>query len=298
MLCAELMKRDVEVCFDTSLVTDAAVAMRDRDVGFLPVCDATGTVLGTLTDRDVVVRGLATHRSPDATFVGDIMTRELVSCRPEDELSVAEDLMIRFQRSRIVCTDASRRIAGVISLSDIADKEQPRDHAGTIASSSAPREAEPSVVLGSGPTTCAEVMHGDVDCCSRADTAASIAASMGEHNIGFVPVCDEEGRVIGTITDRDLALRVVAERRDPDATRAEDVLTPELVLCAPDDTLQSAEELMAEYKKSRILVSDAERHAIGVVSLSDIARVEPARTIGRVLRAISERRAHAPAARP
>lgn len=127
-------------------------------------------------------------------------------------------------------------------------------------------------MLGSGPTTCAEVMHGDVDCCSRADTAASIAASMGEHNIGFVPVCDEEGRVIGTITDRDLALRVVAERRDPETTRAEDVLTPELVLCAPDDTLHSAEELMAEYMKPRILVSDAERHAIGGCSPVTCAR--------------------------
>jgi CBS domain-containing protein len=289
MLCADLMKRDVATCFDTSTVSDAAVTMRDRDVGFLPVCDETGVVLGTLTDRDVVVRVLAKHHIPEATVVDQVMTHDLVSCRPEDELSVAEDLMIRFQKSRIVCTDASGHVAGVISLTDIAKKEEPSRHAGAIASSIAPREAAPSILLGGEPT-CAEVMQGDVDCCSRGDTVPRIAFMMRERNVGFLPVCDPDGRVIGTLTDRDLVLRVVAARRYPEVTRAEDVLTPELVFCSPDDTLKSAEQLMAQYKKSRLLVSDADRHPIGVISLSDIARAEPARTVSRLLRDVSERR--------
>src|SRR5512135_2530850 len=132
MLCSDLMKLDVECCLDTSLVTEAAIAMRDRNVGFLPICDETRTAVGTLTDRDIVVRMLAVGKNGNETLVSDVMTHEVVSCRPEDELAVAEQLMIRFQKSRIVCTDADRRVVGVISLSDVA-KVEPHGHAGRVA---------------------------------------------------------------------------------------------------------------------------------------------------------------------
>lgn len=291
MLCSDLMKLDVECCLDTSLVTEAAIAMRDRDVGFLPICDETRVAVGTLTDRDIVLRMLAIGRNGDQTPVSEVMTHEVVSCRPEDELAVAEQLMIRFQKSRIVCTDADRRVLGVISLSDVA-KVEPHGHAGRVAAAIAIREAAslPKKVLTEGEAlTCREVIKGNVECCHFEETVASIARIMKQRNVGFVPVCTQAGTVRGVVTDRDLVLRVVAERLDAERTVAKDVLTPEVVFCTPDETLEMAEERMARHKKSRIVCVDESKRPLGVISLSDVARVERAKAVTRVLRAVSSR---------
>jgi CBS domain-containing protein len=295
MRCSELMKREVECCLEGSLVTEAAVAMRDHGIGFVPITSDDGVAIGTLTDRDIAVRVLAEGRAPDVTPVEEAMTREVIACSPDDELSVAEELMIRFQKSRIVCTDEARRIVGVISLSDVAELDE-AGHAGAIAASVAMREAAIDVERTDEMirnTRCRDVMNPRVQCSSRDDGVRKIASAMRDQNVGFLPVCDDDGAVIGTVTDRDLVIRVVAERLDPDAMRADDVLTPELIYCSTEDPLSVAENLMAKYKKSRILCADPKQRPIGVVSLSDIARVERAERVARLLRDVSARKPRA-----
>ena len=147
MLCSELMKRDVARCLDSSFVIDAAEIMRDRNVGFLPVCSMSGAIVGTITDRDIAVRVLASGRAHERTRVGDMIMPLVVSCSPDDELEVAEERMSSFQKSRIVCIDARGRLAGVISLSDIAMLES--DGAGIVAASVASRETARSAERGS-----------------------------------------------------------------------------------------------------------------------------------------------------
>ena len=78
---------------------------------------------------------------------------------------------------------------------------------------------------------------------------------MREDNIGFLPVCDQLGKVLGTLTDRDIAIRVVADGRLP-TTMVEDVMTSEVVACSPKDTLEKAEALAREGG----LVSAIKRH--------------------------------------
>jgi CBS domain-containing protein len=293
MLCSDLMKRHVERCHVTALVSGAAATMRDKNVGFLPVCDDTEVVIGTLTDRDIVVRVLAEGLAPGRTRVRDVMTDDVVSCSPYEELAVAEDLMIGAQKSRMICLDPDRRLAGIISLSSIAKKHS-RRHAGIIAASVAGREARAALLdrrKGSRVTPCQDVMTIEPRCCRRDDLVGAIAALMRDHNIGFLPVLDEDGTVIGTLTDRDLAIRVVADERPAEMTRAGDVLTPELVFCFPDDPLSVAEDLMVAYKKSRIVCADADRRPLGVISLSDLARIERASAVSRVLREVSSRAA-------
>lgn len=122
MRCEEIMKRDVECVSPRDTVEDAASRMRDANVGFLPVCDESNKVLGTLTDRDIAIR-LVAARKPGGTHVEDVMTSEVVACRPEDDVREAENAMAQHQKSRIMCTDAGGRLLGVISLSDIAQHE-------------------------------------------------------------------------------------------------------------------------------------------------------------------------------
>jgi CBS domain-containing protein len=122
MRCEEIMKRDIERVSPRDTVEDAACRMRDENVGFLPVCDQSKKVLGTLTDRDIAVR-LVAGKKPGSTLVEDIMTREVIACRPQDDIRKAEKLMADHHKSRIMCIDDAGSLIGIISLSDIAQHE-------------------------------------------------------------------------------------------------------------------------------------------------------------------------------
>jgi CBS domain-containing protein len=114
---------------------------------------------------------------------------------------------------------------------------------------------------------------------------------MAERNIGFLPIRDGKGQVVGTLTDRDIVVRVVARGLDPAATLLQDVYTRDIVACAPDDELSVAEALMSKHKKSRIICLDAARHLAGVISLSDVARFETGARSSALLRAVAQREA-------
>ena len=122
MTCDEIMKRDVECVSPGDTVEDAAARMRDANVGFLPICDQSRKVLGTLTDRDITIRLVAAGK-PGSTLVEDVMTRDAVTCRPEDDIRRAEELMRVNQKARIPCVDDTGRVVGVVSLTDLAQYE-------------------------------------------------------------------------------------------------------------------------------------------------------------------------------
>ena len=125
-------------------------------------------------------------------------------------------------------------------------------------------------------------------CCRPDDTARDCARLMKEENIGFVPICNESDEPVGTITDRDLALRILADGRPSDA-KLDSVMTREVVSCRLGDDLQDAERLMREHRKSRIMVCDTEGKLQGVISLSDIADEEDEEIAGRTLRDVASR---------
>lgn len=119
MLCKHLMKTDVAFVRPSDDVRQAAVLMKMRGVGFLPVCSDERKVVGVITDRDIAVRCVAEGK-PSSTAVREVMTREIVACRPADEIEAAAAAMARHRRSRIVCLGDHQYLLGVISLSDLA----------------------------------------------------------------------------------------------------------------------------------------------------------------------------------
>ncbi|HEY3445141.1 MAG TPA: CBS domain-containing protein [Myxococcales bacterium] len=141
MLCEDVMKREFECISPRNTVEDAAVRMRNQNIGFLPVCDQFRKVLGTLTDRDIAIRVVADGRLP-TTWVEDVMTREVVACSPKDELQKAEEIMARMRKSRVMCVDSNGELLGIISLSDIAQHDEGIQAMETFRKISA-REARP-----------------------------------------------------------------------------------------------------------------------------------------------------------
>jgi CBS domain-containing protein len=120
MLCEEIMHTDkLETITLEDTVMKAADTMRRRNIGFLPVADPAGKVVGTVTDRDIAVR-LVAEDMPARTKIRYVMTNEVIACRPDDDLNFAKDLMAQHQKSRIMCTDDDGQLAGIISLADLA----------------------------------------------------------------------------------------------------------------------------------------------------------------------------------
>lgn len=132
-----------------------------------------------------------------------------------------------------------------------------------------------------------DVMKTDPITMKLDDTVVDAARLMRDHGIGFLPVCDENRRVQGVITDRDLVTRVLAENRAL-STPVVDVMTLELVRCRSDDDVARAAASMADTHKGRILVTRDDDVLEGVFSLSDLADVDDA-SAAETLKKVSAR---------
>lgn len=138
---------------------------------------------------------------------------------------------------------------------------------------------------------CSVVMTKDPVCCVPNDPVSEAARIMKEENVGSVPVVEskETNRLVGIVTDRDLALQVVANRCDSKSTRVADVMTSEVVTCRPDDDLQKALDLMAQHQLRRIPVVDDNSQVVGIISQADIAtRIDEPGETAETVKAISQ----------
>jgi CBS domain-containing protein len=117
--------------------------------------------------------------------------------------------------------------------------------------------------------------------------AADAAGLMRQYDVGVIPVVDGE-KLIGLVTDRDLVLRVLAERQDPSAVLLGDIVTKSPVTVTPDTKLADARDLMAEHKIRRLPVVKADQ-LVGIVSIGDIAVHDASkRAVGDALSEVSE----------
>ena len=117
---------------------------------------------------------------------------------------------------------------------------------------------------------CRDVMTPTPSWCVPSNSALQVARLMKSEDIGAVPVCESllSNRVVGIVTDRDLALEVVAEGREPDHTRVRDVMTNQPHVCHPDDDVEEALNVMEEYQVRRMPVVDVTDRLVGIISFS------------------------------
>jgi CBS domain-containing protein len=117
------------------------------------------------------------------------------------------------------------------------------------------------------------------------------AQIMKNKDVGPVPVVeDHDGRKLtGIVTDRDLAIKVVAEARDPKTTTVEDVMSEGLVTCRDNDDVQSVLELMEDNQLRRIPVVDKKDQLVGIIAQADVAtRLGDIRAAGEVVQEVSQ----------
>jgi CBS domain-containing protein len=121
-----------------------------------------------------------------------------------------------------------------------------------------------------------------------ADKPVSEAAKMmRDEDVGLTPIVEGD-RLVGTLTDRDIAIRVVAEGRDPQSTAVREVASSELVTIDPDQSLDEALRLMAQHQVRRLPVVEEDGRLVGIVAQADVARHGDDRQTGQVVEKISQ----------
>jgi len=121
MRISEVMTPRFETVNSTSTVTDVAKKMKELNVGFLPVQEGASLV-GVVTDRDIVIRALAEEQDPQSTQVKDIISSDIVYCFEDDTIEDAVRLMEERKVRRLVVCRSDRTPVGIVSLGDIAVK--------------------------------------------------------------------------------------------------------------------------------------------------------------------------------
>ena len=139
-----------------------------------------------------------------------------------------------------------------------------------------------------------DLMTPSPACVTANESVRKVAQLMEDHDCGCIPVVDERDnrRVVGVITDRDIAVRAVAQGKGPD-TKVTEVMTPDATCCSVNDDLEIVEQVMADKQIRRVVIVDADGYCCGIIAQADLARVadrspEGEQDLARVVERISQ----------
>jgi CBS domain-containing protein len=137
---------------------------------------------------------------------------------------------------------------------------------------------------------CKDVMTPNPRTCTTAATLQAVAQIMKEQDVGLMPVVDKRTRqLVGVVTDRDLALEVAAELRNPAVIPAGEVMKKILIVCKAEDDISACEDLMKKHQIRRVPVVDDNGCCVGIIAQADIAlKVRHPEAVQEVVREISK----------
>jgi CBS domain-containing protein len=134
--------------------------------------------------------------------------------------------------------------------------------------------------------TARDVMSGGAECIGENETLVEAARKLKELDVGALPICGEDNRLKGMLTDRDIVVKALAVDKDPGGTRAGDLAEGKPVTIGADDSVEEALHTMAEHHVRRLPVIDG-HDLVGVVSQADLARNVDEEKVGELVEAIS-----------
>ena len=132
-----------------------------------------------------------------------------------------------------------------------------------------------------------QAMTRDVRIARPDQSIHEIARIMADCRIGALPVGDQD-RLVGMITDRDIAIRAVAEGKSPDATMVREVMSQDVKYCFEDEDSAHVAQNMGELQVRRLPVLNRDKRLVGILSLADLAQAERGQRVGNALRQIAQ----------
>lgn len=132
--CSDIMTRDVVTSTQEATIVDVARLMKNADIGPILIVDneASNTLVGIVTDRDIVLKVIADGQDAKTTRVGDVMSKKLVTCRADDDVDIAMKSMAQFQLRRIPVVEDNMRLVGIISQADLATRVDAPEKTGEV----------------------------------------------------------------------------------------------------------------------------------------------------------------------
>lgn len=131
MKVKDCMCEDVCTIKPESTLREVAKMMSEKHIGCMPVCDNNNCVCGIITDRDLVLRGIACNKDINNTKVSDIMTCNICSCKESDDITNAETKMGQKQIRRLPVCDENNKIVGILTIGDLANKKVNKEELST-----------------------------------------------------------------------------------------------------------------------------------------------------------------------
>jgi CBS domain-containing protein len=146
---------------------------------------------------------------------------------------------------------------------------------------------EPELKEESAMATARELMTQGVECVNSTESLVEAARKMRDLDVGALPICGEDQRLKGMLTDRDIVVKCIAEGKDPNSVRAADLAQGKPVTIGADDSAEEILRTMAKNQVRRLPVIDGHQ-LIGIVAQADVARALPNELVGQVLEEVSE----------
>lgn len=135
--------------------------------------------------------------------------------------------------------------------------------------------------------TARDLMNDGCECVAESETVAEAARKLADLNVGAMPICGDDNKLKGMVTDRDIAVKVVAQGKDPAQTKAGELAEGVPVTVATDDSAENVLKAMADNQVRRVPVLDADKKLVGIVSQADVATRASADQAGNLVEAIS-----------
>lgn len=255
----ELMTRRVAVCRQDDTVALAQQIMLWRGVRHLPVLDADDRLVGILSDRDIL-QALA-ERTPGA-HLREVMTHPVQTVAPGTTAAEASAILCAGHIDCLPVVKAGR-LVGIVTSRDILAERGRLLHKG-----------------GPGQLpTAADVMRSTVRCVAATDSLATALRELVDADVRHLPVVDEDDRVVGMLSDRDVRSvvgdpREAAMREDRNDTlqslRVEDVMTPNAIAVPASASVLAIADALLDEKVGALPVVDDDERLIGIVSYVDV----------------------------
>ena len=135
-------------------------------------------------------------------------------------------------------------------------------------------------------TTARDIMTAGAECVGESESVLDAARKLAQMNVGSMPICGDDNRLKGMITDRDIVVKVLAAGGDPSGTKVGELAQGKPVTVGADDDIEVVVRTMAEHQVRRLPVIDG-HDLVGIIAAADVARALPDRPVGELLDALS-----------
>ena len=267
------MHRDLEVVAPDATTIDSAVRMRERSIGSVLVGSVEPgggehSILGIVTERDLVSKVIAQGLHASQTTVAQIMARPLLTIAPDQPLLDANQLM-ETNHVRHLCVSEGGRIVGLISVRD-------------LVMYFVDAETGPVRELDDVYRPLSVLMRTSIETVDHGETLLAAARRMAEKHVGSLLV-SHSGKLVGIATESDMVRKALAYSLDPHLIRMGSLMNHPVIDIDINRTIHDASELMAEKGVRHLAVTEINK-IVGILSVRDLIRMISVRDRPRFLR--------------